>query len=55
MKANVSIPSPIAQAAVTIHQEDNTEALNQVYDAEPSEMDTKLIKVQVALLDGEKW
>lgn len=77
MKANVSIPSSVAQAAerlakrlgvslsdlytaalnsyVTTHQEDITEALNQVYATEPSEIDTELIKVQVALLDGKTW
>lgn len=77
MKANVTIPSSVAQAAerlakrlgvslsdlytaalnsyVTTHHEDITEALNQVYATEPSEIDTELIKVQVALLDGETW
>lgn len=77
MKANVSIPSSVAQAAerlakrlgvslsdlytvalssyVTTHQEDITEVLNQVYATEPSKLDDELIKVQVALLDGETW
>jgi len=77
MKANVSIPNSIAQAAerlakrldvslselytaalnsyVTSHQEDVTDALNRVYASEPSKLDSELVKVQVALLEGEKW
>ncbi|MGC1375154.1 MAG: hypothetical protein WA821_02970 [Anaerolineales bacterium] len=77
MKANVSIPHSVAQAAerlakqldvsiselytaalssyVTSHQEDVTDALNRVYTTEPSTLDPELVKVQVALLEGEEW
>jgi hypothetical protein len=77
MKANVSIPQSVVQAAerlakrldvslselytaalnsyVTSHQEDVTDALNQVYSAEPSKLDAELVKVQVALLEGDQW
>ena len=77
MKANVSIPQSVAQAAerlakqlgvsiselytaalssyVTSHQEDVTDALNRVYTTEPSTLDPELVKVQVALLEGEAW
>ena len=77
MKANVSIPNSVAQAAerlakrldvslselytaalnsyVTSHQEDVTDALNRVYANEPSNLDPELVKIQVAMLEGEKW
>ena len=77
MKANVSIPNSVAQAAerlakrldvslselytaalnsyVTSHQEDVTDALNRVYASEPSNLDPELVKIQVAMLEGEKW
>lgn len=77
MKANVTIPSSLAQAAerlakqlgvslselytvalssyVTTHQADITDALNHVYAAESSHLDSELMKVQVALLDDETW
>jgi len=77
MKANVTIPSSVAQAAehlakrlgislselytaalnayVTNHQEDITAALDRVYNKEPSTLDAELIKIQVALLEGEEW
>ena len=77
MKANVSIPNSVAQAAerlakrldvslselytvalnsyVISHQDDVTDALNRVYVTEPSSLDPELVKVQVALLEDEKW
>ena len=77
MKANISVPNSVAQAAerlakrldvslselytaalssyVTTHQEDITDALNRVYAIEPSNLGHELVKVQVALLEDEKW
>ncbi len=35
--------------------EEVTEALNRVYDAEPSAMDTTLVRVQLQSVGGRAW
>lgn len=40
---------------VTAHRDEVTDALNQVYGAESSEMDSTLVQMQTASLDGETW
>ena len=40
---------------VTAHRDEITDALNQVYGAESSEMDSALVQMQIASLDGDKW
>ena len=77
MKADISIPSPISEAAeqlaqklgmtlsefytaaiaayIAVHQSsDVTEALNRVYETEPSTIDPVLVQVQLASV-GETW
>ena len=39
---------------VTTH-ENVTEALNQIYEVESSEMEPELVQIQMASLDGENW
>ena len=40
---------------VTMHQEDVTAILDQVYSTESSELEPELISVQLKSLDGEQW
>ena len=41
---------------VTEHQTENTtDALDQVYADEPSELEAELVQMQVVSLDGEQW
>jgi metal-responsive CopG/Arc/MetJ family transcriptional regulator len=40
---------------VTMHQDDVTAILNQVYSTESSELEPELVKVQLKSLDGEQW
>ncbi|MGB0387165.1 MAG: type II toxin-antitoxin system Phd/YefM family antitoxin [Ardenticatenaceae bacterium] len=43
------------QLHVTTGNDEVTDALNQVYGAESGEMDSALIQMQMASLDGETW
>lgn len=41
---------------VTEHQKENiTDALDQVYANEPSQLEPELVKMQVISLEGEQW
>lgn len=43
-------------AYVAEHQKENiTEALDQVYTDEPSNLEPALVKMQVVSLEGEQW
>lgn len=43
-------------AYVNAHQRENvTEALNQIYESEPSTMEPELVELQVASIKDEKW
>jgi len=47
--------SALAAYVAACQRNDVTEALNRVYEAEPSAMDQFLLKVQVASLGEEAW
>ena len=41
---------------VTEHQKENiTDALDQIYTDEPSELEPELVQMQVVSLEGEQW
>jgi hypothetical protein len=43
-------------AYVSVHERDHvTEALDRVYEAEPSAMEPVLVQIQAASLGGETW
>ena len=43
-------------AYVAEHQKENvTEALDQIYSDEPSDLEPELVKMQVVSLEGEQW
>ena len=58
MKRDVSISklyTAVLNAYVTTHQEDIMATLDRVYGDESSTLDPDLMKIQVALLEGEAW
>jgi hypothetical protein len=45
----------VADYVIAHEKERVTEALNQVYETEPSEIDPELVKIQMISVGGDAW
>ena len=55
MKQQTASQNDEKLARVTAHNDEVSDALNEVYSAESGEMDSALVQMQIASLDGDTW